>query len=314
MRKLLELIRRATGVSALHDELRRATKKLEKRLGDLEVHSSLETKWRGHFTTKIDALLRRDYIADLLAEDYPAWLLSQRFKLMSQNEEDGITLALLRLAGAPNKTFVEIGSGASGGNSGVLAQEFGWRGLMVDIDDGKIDKARGKFSSNPKVSFEAVAVTPENINNLIKRHNLAGDVDLFSLDIDSFDYWVLEAMTACRPRVMIIEYNGNFGAERSVSIARGTDMSKAVKGFHGASLVALTKLATMKGYKLLCCDESGTNAFYMRADLRPEIAPVAPAVAFRPMRDSGDPLRETLRVLKDLETVAREKGLQLVEV
>ena len=271
MRSLLELFRRAIGVTALQEELQR----VGKRLAGLESKANLDTKWRGHFTGKIDALLRRQYFADFLADEYPAALLSQRFKLMSQNEEDGITLALLKLAGAPNRTFVEIGSGASGGNSGMLAQEFGWRGVMVDIDEDKIAKARDKFGVNPKVSFEAIAVSPENINALIERHGLAGEVDLFSLDIDSFDYWVLEAMTVCRPRVMILEYNGNFGPRRSLAIARGTDMAKAVKGFHGASLVALTKLATAKGYKLLVCDETGTNAFYLRDDLCPEIAAVA---------------------------------------
>ena len=31
---------------------------------------------------------------------------------------------------------------------------------------------------------------------------------------------------------------------------------------------------------------------------------MAPEVAFRPMRDSGDPLREALRAPKDLEAIA----------
>jgi hypothetical protein len=247
-------------------------------------------------------------------EGSPAYLLSRRFKLLSQNEEDGITLALLSLAGAPNKSFVEIGSGASGGNSGMLALEFGWRGLMVDIDQNKIEKAREKFGRNPGVSFEAIAVSPQNINNLIDRHDLAGEVDFFSLDIDSFDYWVLEAMTACSPRVMVLEYNGNFGPDRSLAIARDTDMSRAAKGFHGASLRALTKLAGAKGYKLVACDDSGTNAFYLRNELCPEIKAVAPEVAFRPMRDSGDPLHQALRDPKDLEAIAEQHGLRLVEV
>ena len=310
MPKLVELLRRVVGISALNAELQRIVKRLEA----LERQASLELKWRGHFTDKMDALLRRNFISDLVADQYPTALLSQRFKLLSQNEEDGMTLALLRAAGAPNQTFVEIGSGASGGNSGVLAQEFGWRGLMVDIDPTKIAKARGKYGGNDKVSFEAVAVTPENINALIERHGFAAEVDLFSLDIDSFDYWVLEAMTACQPRVMILEYNGNFGAERSLTIGRDTNLSKAFKGFHGASLVALTKLASRKGYRLLACDGSGTNAFYLRADLRPEIAAVPPQVAFRPMRESADPLREALRKPKDLEALALEHGLTLVQV
>jgi len=311
MRKLLDFFRRAIGISALLDELRRVSKRLDA----LENHARLETKWRGHFTGKVDALLRHDYLAEFLENGGgPAYLLSHRFKLLSQNEEDGIILALLRLAGAPNHSFVEIGSGASGGNSGMLALELGWRGLMVDIDKGKIARARAKFGVNPRVSFEAVAVSPENINALIERHGLKGEVDLFSLDIDSFDYWVLEAMTACSPRVMVLEYNGNFGPERSLAIARDTDMSRAVKGFHGASLKALTKLAATKGYKLLACDESGTNAFFVRNDLAPGIEAVAPEMAFRPMRDSGDPLRETLRAPKDLEAIAKERGLRLVEI
>jgi hypothetical protein len=310
MRSLVDLFRRAIGVSGLQNELRRMTKRLDA----LEQHARLETKWRGHFTGKVDALLRRDYIEDFVMEGSPAFLLSRRFKLLSQNEEDGITLALLSLAGAPNKSFVEIGSGASGGNSGMLALEFGWRGLMVDIDQNKIEKAREKFGRNPGVSFEAIAVSPQNINNLIDRHDLAGEVDFFSLDIDSFDYWVLEAMTACSPRVMVLEYNGNFGPDRSLAIARDTDMSRAAKGFHGASLRALTKLAGAKGYKLVACDDSGTNAFYLRNELCPEIKAVAPEVAFRPMRDSGDPLHQALRDPKDLEAIAEQHGLRLVEV
>jgi hypothetical protein len=311
MRKLVDLFRRAIGISALQDELRR----MSKRLDSLEDHARLETKWRGHFTGKVDALLRHDYLAEFLeADGGPTHLLSQRFKLLSQNEEDGVILALLKLAGAPNRTFVEIGSGASGGNSGMLAQEFGWRGLMVDIDQDKIARARAKFGVNPRVSFEAVAVSPENINSLIERHGLGGEVDLFSLDIDSFDYWVLEAMTACSPRIMALEYNGNFGPERSLAIARDTDMSRAVKGFHGASLKAFTKLAAAKGYKLLACDESGTNAFFVRNDLAPGVDAVSPEIAFRQMRDSGDPLRESFRGPKDLEAIAKERGLRLVEI
>lgn len=310
MRKLVDLFRRAAGISALQDDLRR----MAKRIDALESHARLETKWRGHFTGKVDALLRHDYLDDLLEEGGPAYLLSHRFKLLSQNEEDGVTLALLKRIGAPHKTFVEIGSGASGGNSGVLAQELGWRGLMVDIDQGKIDRAREKFGSNPKVSFEAIAVSPDNINALIERHGLKGEIDLFSLDIDSFDYWVLESLSVCAPRMMILEYNSSFGPDRSLTIAPDTDMSRAPKGFHGASLKALTKLASSKGYKLVVCDESGTNAFYLRHDLCPDIEPVDPEVAFRPTRDSGDPMRERLRISKDLDAIAEQHGLRMIEV
>src|SRR6187551_2654676 len=82
MRKLVELLRRVMGVSALNAELQRIVKRLEA----IERQASLELKWRGHFTDKVDALLRRSFISDLVADQYPTALLSQRFKLLSQNE------------------------------------------------------------------------------------------------------------------------------------------------------------------------------------------------------------------------------------
>jgi len=37
--------------------------------------------------------------------------------------------------------------------------------------------------------------------------------------------------------------------------------------YFGASLLALKKLGDSKGYTLVCCDNSGTNAFFVRNDL-----------------------------------------------
>lgn len=42
---------------------------------------------------------------------------------------------------------------------------------------------------------------------------------------------------------------------------------------YGASLQALTFLANTKGYDLVGCDSSGTNAFYVRKELRPATLP-----------------------------------------
>ncbi len=310
MRKLINGLRRAIGTQSLSLDLAH----ISRRLDALEAHARQENKWRGHMTGKLDALLRERYLGDFLGETYPFAATARRFKLFSQNEEDGMTLALLDMAGVTNRTFVEIGSGGSGGNSGMLALELGWRGVMVDYVARSVDRAQAKFGANPNVSFEALEVTPANVNDMIERHGLAGEVDFFSLDIDSFDYWVLKAMTACSPRVMVLEYNGHFGPEASVTIAPDTDLSKAPKGLHGASLAALTKLASAKGYRLLACDATGTNAFYLRDDLRPEIAAVPVARAFCPMRDRGDPFGQALREPRDLPAMAEATGITLVEI
>lgn len=303
-------VRRILGVATLQAELTR----IARRLDSLEAHARQETKWRGHITGKMDSLIRAQYLGDFLGTDYPFAATSRRFKLFSQNEEDGMVLALLQTAGVVTRTFVEIGSGGSGGNSGILSREFGWRGVMVDYDAENIERAARKFGDNPNLAFERLEVTPGNVDALIERNGLTGEVDFFSLDIDSFDYWVLKAMTACSPRVMVLEYNAHFGPEAAVTIAPDADLSKAPKGLHGASLAALVKLAATKGYRLLACDPSGTNAFFLRNDLRPEIAAVPVARAYKPMLDRGDPFGETPRAVKDLVAMAETSGVALVEV
>jgi len=317
----LSFFRRAIGIAAVLDRLHNAENRIARRLDAiarrldaLEEQSRLQDKWRARFNRKLDAVLRREYLADFVCDDHPFAAVARRFQLFSQNEEDGIVLALLQAAGVTNRTFVEIGSGRSGGNSGMLAGEFGWRGVMVDRDATDIARAARHFGGNVNCTFERLEVTPDNVDSLIERHGLAGEIDFFSLDIDSFDYWVLKAMTVATPRVMVLEYNALFGAERAVTIAPDTDLSRAPKGFHGASLRALTDLAAAKGYKLLACDPTGTNAFYMRADLRPEFAPVPVDVAFRPIQKMGYSVGETTGEQKDMNALARTHGLTLVDV
>ena len=97
----------------------------------------------------------------------PVNLLVQRFRLRSQNEEDGILLALLDHAGWGGCRFVEIGSGSTGGNAAVLAYECGWTGLMIDLSARSIESGRRRLRRNPGVTLVAARVTPENVNALL---------------------------------------------------------------------------------------------------------------------------------------------------
>ena len=47
---------------------------------------------------------------------------------------------------------------------------------------------------------------------LFRQHGVSIEVDYVSIDIDSFDLWVLRALLASefRPRVLTVEYNSNF--------------------------------------------------------------------------------------------------------
>lgn len=227
------------------------------------------------------ALLRREIDALEGGVADPLDLDAQRFGLLSQNEEDGYVVALLKHCGAPNRTFVELGSGRSGGNSGLLAHSAGWRGLMVEANSGSAEVAARRYGLTGRVAVVNDFVTPENVDRLIEQAGLTGEIDLFSLDIDSFDYWVFKAMTACWPRLAILEYNDRFGPSLRVTVPADASELDRRRMYFGASLAALTALAAEKGYRLVGCDLSGTNAFFVREGLAPALPTRTPEDAWR---------------------------------
>jgi hypothetical protein len=109
---------------------------------------------------------------------------------------------------------------------------------------------------------------------------------------------------------VVIEYNGSFGPERSVSVPYDPAFDRLERHpsgwYHGASLRALDRLAQRKGYALVGCDSNGVNAFFVRSDCAEGIlSPVAPEEAWRPVRE---------RPGTTADQFAAIAGLPLVEV
>lgn len=269
-----------------------------------------EAKWRATFARQLGAVVRHL----MLPRDLPTPfnLAARRFQLRSQFEEDGILFALLEQVGVVGRRFVEIGCGRSGGNSAALALDCGWEGLMIDASAPAIDSLRGRLAMNPAVTAVVATVLPENINDLLTGHGYAGEVDMLSLDIDSYDYWVLEALQVCRPRVLIAEYNAAFGGQRAVTIPYPQPLAGTPKGYHGASLAAMVAAARRKDYRLVLCDESGVNAFFVRNDLAPALPELPVARAFKPALSRIDPGQEVPD--RGIYRLAAERGLSLVDV
>lgn len=208
-------------------------------------------------------------------------------KAYSQNGEDGILLYIFSRIGTTNRQFIEFGIGdGSECNAANLVINFGWQGLMLDNSAGNVQKARAFYQERAgQVKIVEASVTKENINRLFKQQAVQGELDLLSIDIDGNDYWVWQAIDVVQPRVVVMEYNATFGAERAISTTYDPTFNYLEKhpgfGFyHGASLAALTKLAQEKGYMLVGCDSQGVNAFFIREDAAAdkfEAVPVAQA-------------------------------------
>lgn len=268
-----------------------------------------DAAWRSIFRRQLNALVRRQAL-DGSALTHPYSLRAKAFRLRSQNDEDGITLTLLEAAGIARRRFVEIGCGSSGGNSAILAFECGWSGLMVDASERKIATLRRELAWNPGVSVVRRRVTPERFNHLLRDHDCVGDLDFMSIDVDSVDYWLLDALTVCSPRVLVMEYNAYFGSERAVTLpSSGIPEGRLPDGYFGASLAALEKKAREKGYRLVFCEDSGVNAFFLRHDVAPAFRGLTPIDAYRP------PLaRQGVEGPEDIFALIAAQRLPLIQV
>jgi hypothetical protein len=284
---------------------------INRRLERLEAQGeTLHKIWlrTRHVEPAIQALLRARYF-DPASLPYPERLTAQRFRLTSQNQEDGLTLALLHEAGPTTRRFIEIGSGLSGGNGGFLAHEWGWSGLMVDGHSDHMQQVGRRF---PTTTAVAAWITRENVNDLITEHGFAGEVDLFSLDLDGNDYWIWEAVTVSSPRVLILEYNSMFGPDRAVTIPYDAkfDRHRHHSMYYGASLAALTRLNARKGYRLVAVEPAGVNAFFLRHDVATHIPACDPSRAYR-LLEKYDVL---MQKGEDVFRYAAQQRLPLVEI
>lgn len=181
--------------------------------------------------------------------------------ITSQNGEDGIIWFIFDKIGRENNNAIEIGYSESGGNNiDLLVQREGWSSLVID------KQFNYPFIAKKNQTALEAEVNAENINELLKTCGWDINVDLFSLDVDGNDFWILKALQI-KPRVIVVEYNASFGPDKSITVKYNPNFNRLHSYYHGASLKAFTKLANQKGYTLIGCDSCGCNAFYVRNDL-----------------------------------------------
>jgi hypothetical protein len=209
------------------------------------------------------------------------------FRVFSQWGEDGIIQYLLRHVSIERPVFVEFGvENYIESNTRFLLTNNQWAGLVMDGSTENIDYIRRDpiyWATNLKA--EHAFITKENINELLSRSGIAGDIGLLSVDIDGNDYWVWQAIDTISPRIVICEYNSQFGSSAEVTTPYDAgfvrDAAHFSKIYYGASIRALASLATRKGYSLVASNSVGNNVFFVRNDLRGALPVLTPEQAYR---------------------------------
>jgi hypothetical protein len=252
----------------------------------------------------------------LVRDSEPASLRDAEFRVFSQFGEDGIIQYLVGRVPIENEVFVEFGvEDYSESNTRFLLMHNNWRGLVMD--GGRAHEGflkRTGLDWRHDITGRTAFVDRDNINGLIRSAGIEGDIGLLSVDIDGNDLWVLEAIDVVSPRILVVEYNSNFGPEATVTVPYDPrfERGKAHPShlYWGASLAALDQVAGRKGYVLVGGNSAGNNAFWVREDVAGDLARAAVKDAyavsrFRESRDeSGQltyvgPREARLRLIRD---------------
>ena len=203
------------------------------------------------------------------------------FKVFSQTDEDGILLYIFSIIGTINKHAVEICAGdGTECNIANLILNHGWHGLLVDGNETLVKRGLDFYKRDPRTYvypplFVHHWITRDNVNDILINNGFDGEIDLMSLDMDGVDYWIWDSIKVIEPRVVVVEYQDIIGPDRSLTVPYKDDFN-AYKypitlgrhpNFCGASLRAFTKLAKMKGYRLVGCNRYGYNAFFIKNSL-----------------------------------------------
>jgi len=199
-------------------------------------------------------------------------------KIFSQNGEDGIIDYLLESLSIRKPKFVEIGVGDySEANTRYIFETRSPKGLIIDCNENlnkKVEKNIKLWKGDLKI-VEAL-VNSQNILKILSRDNFKDKIDLFSLDIDGIDYWVLCELPRNFSKIAIIEYNPYFGYKESITVPNINNFQRS-KYHHsmlcfGMSLKAAVILMSKKNFAFIGSNLMRNNAFFVRKDLLKKIS------------------------------------------
>ncbi len=294
----------------------------------------LRTPERLEIQSRVAAAYARAAATAAAREVDPTRPLSWEFSGFSQHGEDGIIDYLCSRMLKRNRFFVEIGAADGLQNcSAWLAFARRCGGVMVEGDPGLSARCKQVLREMRCHNVSAVRelVDRDNIEKLMKRCPYRNP-DVFILDIDGIDYYILEAVLSLgfAPGIVAVEYNSAFGPERAITVPYDARFSRKAahptRLYYGASLGAWHALLGPRGYRFVTVDSNGVNAFFIRPDCFPEgFADSLDGVAFQDnlsdrngatedVRRAGDwctPLRNwksQFEMIRDLKFVDVSQG------
>src|SRR5215212_1598370 len=173
---------------------------------------------------------------------------------------------------------VGAGDGIRGSNTYALFLR-GWRGVGFEGDERRARRLARAYRNLEGVEARQALVTPANVVGLLREHGVPRDFGVLSLDIDSYDYWVLDAVLGSfRPRVVVTEINEKIPPPVRFRVGYDPDF-RLQHHFFGYSIASLAELCARHSYALLALEYN--NAFVAPRELLGDLPALDAATAYR---------------------------------
>lgn len=228
------------------------------------------------------------YNARLNYDQYKS-LYEADFKVFSQYGEDGILDFLLTKLKIYKPSFLEIGTqNYSESNTRFIYQRTNCSGKIIDCDLNlslKVKNVLGSYLWKGDLEIISEFITVENLFGTLKIKNEKDIInnDIFSLDIDGNDYWIMEKLiNKINSKIIVLEYNPYFGGSKSVTVPYDPNFDRT--NYHysnlcwGCSLKALFLLLDNNNYIFVGSNLNNNNGFWIRSDLLDQINIKPPSI------------------------------------
>lgn len=191
------------------------------------------------------------------------WLLSHAANRHSQNGEDGIIEKILEVLGEPIGWCVEFGAwdGRHLSNTYALIEDKDFSAVLIEGSTERYLELKKSFSQNDGITPVNAFVgftSDDGLDQILAKTDIPRQFDLLSIDIYGNDFHVWNAVEQYEPRVVVIEFNPTIPT--AVDFVQAADMSVN----QGCSILPLAKLASSKGYELICITQC--NCIFVRAE------------------------------------------------
>ncbi|MBT4447590.1 MAG: hypothetical protein HOD06_02510 [Candidatus Komeilibacteria bacterium] len=141
-----------------------------------------------------------------------------------------------------------------------------WGGLAVEFDSKKFAILSSHYKKFPNVTLMKVKVTPDNVLAILKSSSTPKNFTFLNLDIDSYDYFVLDKLLSdYRPRLICSEINEKIPPPIKFTVKYSPNHYWQGDHFYGQSISQLYKLCRKYKYKLVALHYC--NAFLMPQEI-----------------------------------------------